>query len=129
VNYSFAQNSRIFKTNQLVYTPVRERQQEGTVAYVYGRTYRRYNPFVQVGVGGVFFTPILYGSGNLNLKQQTGIGALVGGGLAYEISPSFDIRMEYRGILVKSPSFGNTNFQTNRYELINMPALGIAYHF
>jgi hypothetical protein len=49
--------------------------------------------------------------------------------LAYELSPSFDIRVEYRGFLTKTPNFGETNFSTNRYEIISMPAVGVAYHF
>jgi opacity protein-like surface antigen len=129
VNYSYATNTSYFKTNGVVVTPIHARQQEGTVAYVYSRTYRRYNPFVEGGVGGLFFTPIQEGSGTLNAKQQTGIGGLFGAGLAYELSPSFDIRVEYRGFVTKTPSFGVTTFQTNRYELINMPVLGVAYHF
>jgi len=71
------------------------------------------------------------GTSDLDAKQNTNIGALFGGGVAYELSPSFDIRVEYRGFLVKTPTFslpGNV-FNTNRYEVISTPALGIAYHF
>jgi len=53
------------------------------------------------------------------------------GGVAYELSPSWDIRAEYRGFLVKTPTFsmpGNI-FNTNRYEVISTPAIGVAYHF
>jgi hypothetical protein len=49
--------------------------------------------------------------------------------LAYEISPSFDIRAEYRGFVTKAPDFGVASFKTNRYYLISIPAIGIAYHF
>jgi len=49
--------------------------------------------------------------------------------LAYELSPSFDIRAEYRGYITKTPSFGEGNFSTNRYEVISMPTIGVAYHF
>ncbi len=34
--------------------------------------------------------------------------ALYGAGIAYEISPSFDIRAEYRGLVTKVPTFGET---------------------
>ena len=58
-------------------------------------------------------------------------GALFGGGVAYELSPSWDIRAEYRGFLVKTPNFSLPNgiFNTNRYEVISTPAIGVAYHF
>jgi hypothetical protein len=49
--------------------------------------------------------------------------------LAYELSPSFDIRVEYRGYLTKTPSFGEADYVTNRYEIISAPAIGVAYHF
>jgi opacity protein-like surface antigen len=56
---------------------------------------------------------------------------LFGAGIAYEISPSFDIRLQYRGFLLKSPDFSvvNGDFKTNRYEVISTPAVGVAYHF
>ena len=53
------------------------------------------------------------------------------------LSPSFDIRGEYRGFVTKVPDFGQTsttrgtiNLNTNRwYKTIMVPTLGIAYHF
>ena len=44
----------------------------------------------------------------LGTKSTKGIAGLFGGGLAYELSPSFDIRAEYRGFLAKTPAFGET---------------------
>ncbi len=137
LNYSFAQYTNYYNINgQAVnstgggplFNPVSTRQQELSAAYVFGLTYRRYNPFVEAGIGGIVFTPIQEGSATLDAKQSTSIGGVFGGGVAYEISPSFDVRLQYRGILVKAPSFVD-RFRTNRYELINMPAIGVAYHF
>ena len=54
---------------------------------------------------------------------------MFGAGVAYELSPSFDIRVEYRGFAVKAPDFGTASFTTNRYEVISTPAIGVAYHF
>ena len=52
-----------------------------------------------------------------------------GGGIAYEISPSFDIRAEFRGWVTKVPTFAYTAFTTNKYYNIYNPVLGVAYHF
>ena len=130
-NYSFAQNTNYFTINGAEHQAVHSRQQELTVAYVYSRTYKRYNPFVEAGVGGVQFTPILEGSTQLDVKTNTGVGGLFGGGLAYEVSPSFDVRIQYRGLFVKAPDYKLPGdiFRTNRYEVVSMPAIGIAYHF
>jgi len=130
VNYSFEQNNQKYFTSFIRDARVHSRMQEASAAYVYTRTYRRYNPFLEGGVAGLIFTPVLDHETNLfGTKSTKGIGGLFGGGLAYELSPSFDIRIEYRGLVTKAPSFGKTEFSTNRYEVISMPAVGIAYHF
>ena len=59
------------------------------------------------------------------------LGGFFGAGVAYEISPSYDIRLGYRGMVVKTPSFKlpSDAFNTGRYEVISLPTLGVAYHF
>ena len=131
LNYSFAQNTnyyQIAEERQFVHN----RQQELTAAYVFGLTFKRYNPFVEAGVGGIQFHPILdAGTSQLDVKANTGVGALFGGGVAYELSPSFDLRVQYRGILAKAPDYKDVGdlLKTNRYEVISEPTIGFAYHF
>jgi outer membrane immunogenic protein len=130
INYGFAQNSDKFLTSAIINGRVHARQQEISGAYVYTLNFKRFNPFGEIGVGGMIFTPILdNGTTRLDARQNTNIGGLFGGGLAYELSPSFDIRMEYRGFLLKAPDFGEPPFKSNRYYVISMPAVGFAYHF
>jgi len=132
LNYSWIQYSIKYNSASFPQGEVHTRQQEITAAYVYSRTYHNYNPFVEGGVGGMIFTPILdNGTHELSTKQNTNIGALFGAGVAYEISPSFVIRAEYRGFLLKAPDFGYANgaFKTNRYYVNMSPSIGIAYHF
>jgi outer membrane immunogenic protein len=133
LNYSFTQDNQKFLYNGITNYRVHARQQEFTAAYVYSLNFKRFSPFVEVGGGLLVFTPVLdAGTDLLTTKITKGIGGLFGGGLAYELSPSFDIRAEYRGFLVKTPSFGeNTSpdLNTNRYEVISMPTIGVAYHF
>ena len=131
LNYSFAQYSTRYNTSFLPNVRIHTRQQEITGAYVYNfRNFRNVNPFLEAGVGGLIFTPIRdFGTTNLDAKQNTNIGALFGGGVAYELSPSWDVRVEYRGFVVKAPDFGLTNFKTNRWEVVSLPAIGMAYHF
>jgi len=129
-NYSFAQNNQKFSTSFQQNARVHSRQQEVTVAYVYSLNFKRFSPFAEVGVGTMIFTPVLDNETNLlGTKSTKGIGGLFGAGVAYELSPSFDIRVEYRGFVTKTPNFGQTNFSTNRYEVMSMPAVGVAYHF
>jgi outer membrane immunogenic protein len=131
VNYGFEQNSLHYVTvplgpDQRIHT----RQQELSGAYVYSRTYHNWNPFVEIGIAGLIFTPDLdNGTKTLDARQNTNISGLAGAGVAYEISPSFDIRAEYRGFILKTPDFGLQAFKTNRYYWLSTPAIGIAYHF
>src|SRR5579863_6618521 len=109
---------------------VNTRTQELSAAYVRSFTYKKFNPFLEAGPGAYIFLPIRNsGTTNIDVKQQTSIGGLYGGGIAYEISPSFDIRAEYRGFVTKVPTFGDSQFNTNRWYNIYNPVLGVAYHF
>jgi outer membrane immunogenic protein len=131
LNYGFAQNTNKYITS-FANARVHTRQQEITGAYVYNMTFKKLNPFAEIGVGAMIFSPIKdFASDNLDVKQNTNLGGLFGAGIAYELSPSFDVRLEYRGFLSKTPDFSHTNeiFKTNRYEVISTPAVGIAYHF
>ena len=130
-NYGFLQGATKYISDDFQ-GPLYEhdRQQEITGAYVYSRNYKRFNPFVEIGVGGMIFTEIRdFKTDELSTKQNTNIGGLAGGGLAYELSPSFDLRVEYRGFLVKAPDYGFAPYKTNRYEWLSLPAIGVAYHF
>jgi len=114
--------------------PILTRTQEISGAYVQYFVLKNWNPFVEAGPSAVIFLPI-YNSGTktLDAHQQTEVGAMYGAGFAYEVSPSFDIRVEYRGIVAKVPTFGvgesNYNFTTNRWWNMSVPTVGVAYHF
>ena len=128
-NYQYSQNAYSFYTS---YNNVRvhTRMQEVSAAYVFNFNFRKYNPFVEGGVGGYIFTPIQGGTTTLDAKRQTEVGALYGAGVAYEISPSWDIRAEFRGIIVKAPYFGLQNYKTNAWMgTLSNPVVGVAYHF
>jgi opacity protein-like surface antigen len=132
LNYTFAQDSLKYNAIAEPNTRVHTRQQEISGAYVYMRTYKRYNPFVEAGIGAEIFTPILdNGTSQLSFKQSLQIGGLFGGGMAYELSPSFDIRAEYRGFMMMAPTLGDPGglTETKRYYVLMTPSIGIAYHF
>ena len=110
------------------------RTQEISGAYVRSFVFKNFNPFVEAGPAALIFLPILNsGTKTLDAHQQTAVGAMYGAGFAYEVSPSFDIRVEYRGIVSKVPTFGvnesSYNFTTNRWWNMSVPAVGVAYHF
>ena len=109
---------------------VNTRTMEMSAAYVRSFAFKKYNPFVEAGPAGFIFDPIRNtGTQTLDAKRQTTVGAMYGGGVAYEISPSFDIRAEYRGYVTKVPTFSDAIFTTNKWYNIYVPTLGVAYHF
>jgi len=106
------------------------RTEEISGAYVRSFVFKNWNPFVEAGPGGFIFLPIRNsGTTNIDTKQQTEVGGIYGAGIAYEVSPSFDIRAEYRGWVTKVPTFGIDKFATNRWYNISVPTIGVAYHF
>ncbi|HEX4756677.1 MAG TPA: outer membrane beta-barrel protein [Terracidiphilus sp.] len=117
----------ISNTNQYL---VNTRTQEISGAYVRSFVFKNFNPFLEGGPGAFIFLPIRNsGTTSLDVKQQTAVGGIFGAGIAYEISPSFDIRAEYRGWVTKVPTFGDSQFNTNRWYVISNPTIGVAYHF
>ena len=131
-NYGITYQNKIHFTTNPLLIPVLVRTQEISAAFVHSFTYHRFNPFVEAGGAGLIFMPILNsGTGTLDAHRQTETAALYGGGIAYEISPSFDIRAEYRGLVTRVPTFNIPNglTTTNKWYNIYEPTIGVAYHF
>ena len=107
------------------------RNQEISAAFVKSFVFKRWNPFVEGGPAAFIFMPIRNtGTTDIDARRQTTVGAVYGAGFAYEISPSFDIRGEYRGMISPVPSFSDpTRLKTNKWWNIYSPTIGVAYHF
>jgi len=130
-NYGITYQNKIHylvsNTNNYV---VLTRTQEISGAYVRTFNFHKLNPFIEAGAAGLIFLPIRNsGTTSLDVKQQTQLSGIYGAGVAYEISPSFDIRAEFRGLVSKVPTFGDTQFATNKWYNIYNPTIGVAYHF
>jgi outer membrane immunogenic protein len=130
------QNQYTYLISNSLRIPIQTRTQEISGAFVRSFTYRKFNPFVEAGPTALIFLPIRNsGTATQDAKQQTEVGVLYGGGIAYEISPSFDIRAEYRAYITKVPNFGlgsgnsTENLTTNKWFNIYVPTIGVAYHF
>ena len=130
-NYSATYQNKInYRINITNNYQVLTRTQEMSAAYVRSFNFRKYNPFIEAGPGALVFLPIRNsGTTSLDVKQQMQMAAFYGAGVAREISPSFDIRAEFRGIVTKVPTFNLPQFTTNKWYNIYMPTIGVAYHF
>lgn len=129
-NYGLTyQNSIGYYVNPNHYK-VLTRTQELSAAFVKSFVFKNFNPFVEAGPAALIFLPIRNsGTTNVDAKQQTTVGGMYGAGFAYELSPSFDLRVEYRGLVTKVPNFGLSQLSANRWYNISNPAVGFAYHF
>jgi len=130
-NYqSTYQNNILYTISNTNHYLVNTRTQEISAAYVRSFNFRKFNPFLEAGPAALIFLPIRNtGTTSLDVKQQTEIGGMFGAGIAYEISPSFDIRVEYRGLVTKVPTFDYEALKTNKWYQIYNPTIGVAYHF
>lgn len=134
-NYSYTRfTSKFFNlqapsvstVNVRVYTSM----QESTFAYVRSFTFKKFNPFLEAGGGLLYFSP----EGSIktttyDTQQVNSLTVLVGGGVAYELSPSWDLRVQYRGQIFNTPSYGIKALSTGRRYIMSQPAIGFAYHF
>ena len=67
---------------------IHTRQQEFSGAYVYTQTYKRYNPFIEGGVGSMFFSPIKdFQTQNIDVKRTTVLGGIFGGWCCLRVEP------------------------------------------
>jgi outer membrane immunogenic protein len=132
-NYQYGQNAQKYASS-INAIRVHDRIQEFSAAYVLNFNFKNLNPFLEAGPAGFMFSPLDDASTTtLDAKQATEVGGIYGGGIAYEISPSFDIRAEYRGQIMKTPNFGGSGvlgqLKVGRYYNISNPVIGVAYHF
>ncbi len=129
-NYSYMRYTAKFNEGIANSARVLTSMQEATVAYVRTIPFKKFNPFFEVGGGVLFFFPL--GSIKTTVydaQQVNALVALAGGGIAYEISPSWDLRMEYRGYVSKPQDFGINIYNTGRWYIVSQPSIGFAYHF
>jgi hypothetical protein len=130
-NYGMTYQAKInYVVSNTNFVQVNNRTTEATGAYVRSFVYKNFNPFAEAGGGAFIFLPVRDAeTTSIDVKQQTILGAIYGVGIAYEISPSYDIRFEYRGMIMKVPTFNDTLLVTNKWYNIYTPTLGVAYHF
>ena len=128
-NYEYSQFTQKYTTS-FANARIHSRYQEASFEYVRYFNYKKFNPFIAGGVG-LYFHNVIDDTHTTTIAAKKGItvNEPFGGGIAYELSPSWDLRVEYRGTIVKDYYFGMKIYSTDRYYVINQPAIGFAYHF
>ena len=114
---------------------------EISASYVYSLPKSRYlQPFLEGGGGLLLFVPGNYGAGSTTsnslyggtssgLQTQAKGVFVYGGGADIPVMSRLSFRIEVRGLAYKTPDFGTVVFQTNSFNFLYEPSLGVAYHF
>lgn len=130
VNFGYSQNAQKYVTSFNCCWRAHDRMMEFSGEYVFNLNFKNWNPFIEAGPAAFMLQPLDDASTTYQgFKPETEIGFVYGGGVAYEISPSWDLRLEYRGLVMKTPDFGFSSVKVGRFYNVSNPVFGLAYHF
>lgn len=94
---------------------------------------KKLEPFLFGGAAALVFSPnttLIDGvAASLPAARQTKPALLYGGGADYIFYRSFAVRLQYRGLAYKAPSFNVANLFTGAYGHLAEPSVGIVFKF
>jgi opacity protein-like surface antigen len=133
VNGSRTDNSQIFILGTNDYR-AQTSVTEFTGAYVLSPFhFEKIEPFLLAGGGALRFNPgNQYINGNpspFSAAQQTSMAFLYGGGLDYRLWKHLGLRLQYRGLIYKEPTFHVTQFFSGVKGHMAEPSIGIVLNF
>ncbi len=133
VNGARTDNSQIFTLGSTEYR-AQTSITEFSGAYVLSPFhFEKLDPFLLAGGGALRFTPgNQYINGNLSpfaATQQTSMAFLYGGGVDYRVWKRLGLRLQYRGLIYKEPTFHVTQFFTGNKGHMADPTVGIVFNF
>ncbi len=143
-NYGRAGNSQIYM-GDFDYR-IQSKISEYSGAYVFSPIEtRNFEPYLLAGIGGLKFNPynefIQSIEEPVTASKSTQLAFLYGGGFDYKIfsripfvsrvpfSSRFALRLQYRGFIFKSPSFGQVALFTGARGHIAEPSVGLVFKF
>ena len=89
---------------------------------------RSVRPYVLGGAGALVFDPtdkfIVTGA-----DRQTRGTFVYGGGANFDITKSFGVRAEYRGLVYKVPDFGLSQLNVDKFTHLAQPSVGFFFRF
>ncbi|MGH9715254.1 MAG: outer membrane beta-barrel protein [Candidatus Acidiferrales bacterium] len=88
----------------------------------------RFRPFVEAGTGGLIFAPVMAGSFSDPLTQDRMV-FLYGGGVDFNATHNFSVRLGYRGLIYKAPDFALGDQTANALTQMAEPYVGVVFHF
>jgi opacity protein-like surface antigen len=107
---------------------------EYTGAYVFSPFhFQKLEPSLLAGGGALRFNPgnqFINGNASpFGAAQQTSMAFLYGGGVEYRVWKRISLRLQYRGLIYKEPTFHLTQFFTGGRGHMAEPSIGIVFNF
>jgi opacity protein-like surface antigen len=95
--------------------------------------FQKIEPFLLAGGGALRFNPgnqfINGNPSSFGAAQQTSMAFLYGGGVDYRLWRRIGLRVQYRGLIYKEPTFHVTQFFTGTKGHMAEPSVGIVLNF
>ena len=128
-NYGYDRNTQSYLGSALARVQSNIHQITGSAVVKLPR-FARIQPYVLAGGGGLLFDPTGNAGGAVAGATWQAKGAFVyGGGADYAFTRHLSLRAEYRGLVVKAPSFNLANLNTDTWTHIAQPSAGIVFRF
>jgi opacity protein-like surface antigen len=127
VNYGATSFSQFYSTSSFTQSNV----YEGTLAYVLTPnmlSHGRFHPFLELGTGGIFFSPVAGGTSGRALSQDRA-AFVYGAGIDWRVSPRFALRAGYHGLVYRAPDFAIPIQVTNATTQMAEPYVGFSVRF
>jgi outer membrane immunogenic protein len=132
VNYSRTRYTQYYSgSTGIISSWTQATAQEATMAFVvhfWDRFNGRLQPFAEVGLGGLFWSPIGAGSVGGPFNQGRPV-LLYGGGFDWKWFGHFSLRGGYRGLFFTAPDFNVDGQFTNARTQMKEPYAGITFRF
>src|SRR5262249_729435 len=131
-NYGWARDSQVYNDPLLgPFAAQKTAIHEVTGAYVFDfDRHGRFDPFVLGGGGALIFSPVSGAFGTIPGPDTEAKGAfLYGGGINYRLVKGLGLRLQYRGLIYKTPDFGLTGLGSNSWTHAAEPTVGLTFRF
>jgi outer membrane beta-barrel protein len=130
-NYGYNRNTHnYFASGGPFGVQANSHQTTGALVITLPSTVARTEPYVLAGAGALTFDPRFSDVGTIGApRQQTKPAFVYGVGSNFNLTPNAALRLEYRGLVYKSPDFGLTLLDSRTTTHSAQPSVGISIRF
>jgi opacity protein-like surface antigen len=126
-SYGYARNTQ---QNGTLDVQANVHQATGTVVVTIPRRVSRFNSYLLAGAGALVFDPTgNFGGFVVGASRQAKAAFVYGGGVDYDLTRHFALRVEYRGFVYGRPDFGLAALHSSSTTHTAQPSAGIVFHF